>query len=82
MRSFTVEEVAKIEAVHAETVLLWIRAGELRAHNASANPKSRKPRWRVTDADPTAFRLSRQNGTKEQTTPRRKRSAGEIPNYV
>ncbi len=82
MRSFTVDEVAKIEAVHAETVLLWIRAGELTAHNASANPKSRKPRWRVTDADLQAFRLARQNGAKEPTTPRRKRTVGVIREYV
>ncbi len=82
MRSYTLKEVAEIEAVHEETALLWVRSGELTAHNASANPKSRKPRWRVTDADLVAFRLSRQNATKEPATPRRKRSAGPIKEYV
>ncbi len=82
MRTHTVEQVAEIEGVHAETVLLWIRAGELTAHNASANPKSRKPRWRVTDADLTAFRLSRQNATKEPTQPRQRRAKGVIREYV
>lgn len=81
MRSYTVGEVAKIEAVHEETVKFWIRSGELTAHNASANPKSRKPRWRVTDADLAAFRLARQNGA-TVPTPKRKRSAGPIREYV
>ena len=82
MRTYTVDQVAELESVNRETVLTWVRVGELVAHNASQNPKSRKPRWRITDADLTAFRLSRQNGTKEPTPPRRRRSAGEIPNYV
>ncbi len=82
MRSYTVDKVAELEGVHAETVLLWIKAGELTAHCASANPRSRKPRWRVTDADLIAFRLARQNVAKEPTTPRRKRSIGVIREYV
>ena len=82
MRSYTLKEVAEIEAVHEETALLWVRSGELTAHNASANPKSRKPRWRVTEDSLTAFRLARQNGTKEPTQPRRKRAAGPIKEYV
>ena len=82
MRTHTVEQVAEIEGVHAETVLLWIRAGELTAHNASANPKSRKPRWRVTDADLTAFRLARQNGAKGPTQPRRKRTVSAVREFV
>ena len=81
MRSFTVEQIAEIESVNRETVLSWVRTGELKAHSASQNPKSRKPRWRVTDADLTAFRLARQNGTAVQA-PRRKRSAGVIKEYV
>ena len=82
MRSYTLKEVAMLEAVHEETVKLLVRSGELRAHNASQNPKSRKPRWRVTDADLNAFRLARQNGTKEPTQTRRKRPAGPIKEYV
>ncbi len=81
MRSYTVDQVAELESVNRETVLTWIRLGELTAHSASQNAKSRKPRWRVTDADLTAFRLLRQNGTAVQT-PRRKRSAGTIKEYV
>ena len=64
MKSYTVEQVAELESVNRETVLTWIRMGELTAHNASQNSKSRKPRWRVTDADLTAFRLSRRNAIK------------------
>ncbi len=81
MRTHTVEQVAEIEGVHAETVLVWIRSGELTAHNASANPKSRKPRWRVTDADLNAFRMARQNGGTEPTATRRRKPA-EIRQYV
>ena len=82
MRTYTVDQVAELESVNRETVLTWVRLGELTAHNASQNSKSRKPRWRVTDADLTAFRLARQNVTKEPTQPRRKRSAGVIKEYV
>ena len=82
MRSYTMSEVAQLLGIHEETVKLLVRSGELVAHSVSLNPKSRKPRWRVTDADLTAFRLSRQNMTKEPTQPRRKRSAGPIREYV
>ena len=81
MRSYTVEQVAEIEAVHAETVLGWIRGGELTAHSASASRTSRKPRWRITDADLDAFRLTRQNGH-SVPTPRRRRSVGAIKVYL
>ena len=79
MKSFTVEQIAEMEAVHAETVLQWIRAG---AHNASASRISKKPRWRVTDADLAAFRLSRQSGASVPATPRRKRKSETITQYV
>ncbi len=82
MKSFTVEQIAEMEAVHAETVLQWIRAGELPAHNASASRISKKPRWRVTDADLAAFRLSRQSGASVPATPRRKRKSETITQYV
>ena len=81
MRAYTADEVAELESVNRETVLMWIRTGELAAHNASQNSKSRKPRWRVTDSDLTAFRLARQNGSAVQH-PRRKHTAGDNRKYV
>ena len=81
-RTYSPTEVAEIEGVDPQTVLHWIRTGQLKAHCASKLAASKKPRWRITDADLTAFRLSRQNGTKEPTQPRRKRAAGPIKEYV
>lgn len=46
--AYTVAEVAERLHVHPDTVRDLIRSGELSAFNASANPTSRKPRYRVT----------------------------------
>ncbi|MAT38732.1 MAG: hypothetical protein CL946_03930 [Ectothiorhodospiraceae bacterium] len=53
-------EVAKALGVCHETVMLWIRKGELRAANVSRNRGSMKPRFRIRPSDLDLFLASRQ----------------------
>lgn len=46
----TVTQVADRYSVRQHTVLAWIRSGELVAVNVGANPRGKKPRWRISEA--------------------------------
>lgn len=81
MRSFSIGEIAKLEGVGESVVRQWIRAGELRAYNASGSKQSRKPRLRIEEAALIEFRRERSTGTAPEQKPRRTRSA-DIPQYV
>ncbi len=59
--TYTVGEVAAELRVSTWSVKSWISSGQLRAFSASAQPGSRKPRWRIAGDDLAAFRLSRSN---------------------
>lgn len=54
-------DIAERLKVSTDTVSAWIARGELPAVNASRNPKSRKPRWRVSPDDLEAFMAARRN---------------------
>ncbi|MBU4271528.1 MAG: helix-turn-helix domain-containing protein [Planctomycetes bacterium] len=58
-RKFTPPEIAKLWGVDTLKVLRWIRAGELRAINASTRRDSKKPRFLIDPADLAAFEASR-----------------------
>ena len=81
MRSYTLEEIAKIESVNPETAQGWVRSGELVAYSVSASRSSKKRRWRVTEESLNQFRLSRQSGHAEPTATRRRKPAS-IKQYV
>ena len=55
---YHVREVAEQRSVNQDTVLPWIRSGELRATDCSARPGGR-PRWRIAQASLNAFDLVR-----------------------
>ena len=53
--------IAKQLDISPDTVLAWIARGALSAINASRDPRSRKPRWRVSPDDLEAFLGTRRN---------------------
>jgi len=53
-RKLTVPEVARRYRVAPETVLAWVKSGQLAAINV-ARPGSRRPRFRVDQTDLVAF---------------------------
>ncbi|WP_171473414.1 helix-turn-helix domain-containing protein [Frigoriglobus tundricola] len=57
--ALTVRDAAERFGVGPATVLAWIRAGELPAVNVSRSPRSKKPRWRVSEAALAAFEARR-----------------------
>lgn len=63
IRKLTVPEVAALNGVSTEVVRRWIASGELRATDASAKRNSRKPRWRISQADLAEFEQRRANKT-------------------
>ena len=75
-KSFTIDEVAKLERVHRDTVSQWITAGELREYSVSETSGRSRPRWRIVPAALEEFRKRRENIQSEDrpaaTTQRRK----------
>ena len=57
--SLTVKDVADRFGVGPAAVTRWILAGELTAVNVSRSPRSKKPRWRVTETALEAFETRR-----------------------
>jgi hypothetical protein len=55
----TVRSLQDRYGVSEETVLHWIRTGQLKALNVGQSPGAKKPRWRVTQAALDAFELAR-----------------------
>lgn len=61
MRSHSVDAVAELlsvsreKPIHRETVLTWIRKGELAAVNISESASSKRPRYIITDDALAAF---------------------------
>ena len=46
--TYTVRDVCDRFGVHEQSVLQWIRSGELVAVNVGREPGKQKPRWRIT----------------------------------
>ena len=72
------QEVAELLAVSKDTVHAWIQSGELAAANCSPKAESRKPRWRITQADLDAFHARRAN-VPAVTKPARQRRRRDKP---
>lgn len=80
----SIEGVAELLDVHADTVRAWVSAGELKAYNASENARSRKPRFRIAAGDLQTFLDARCNvkTTPAPTaTPRRRRAGSQVTYY-
>jgi excisionase family DNA binding protein len=58
-RRMTPPQLARLLAVTPETVIGWIRAGELRAIDVSSRG-SRRPRYRISPEDLAAFEAGRE----------------------
>ena len=76
-RKLTPPAVASIYGVKPDTVLAWIRAGELRAIDVSSRRSSR-PRFRIDEDDLREFEAKRAAVPPPKRTPRRKASPGTI----
>jgi excisionase family DNA binding protein len=68
--SSTVKDVAERYGVSVQTVLGWIRSGELAAINVGRRANAKKPRWRISEAALEAFEAKRT----PVTVPLRRRS--------
>lgn len=72
----TTKAIAKRYTVSVETVLKWIKAGELKAVNVSRSARSGKPRYRVSDAALAEFEQAR-SAAVPTPKPARRRPAPE-----
>ncbi|VTR98837.1 dna-binding protein : : HTH_17 [Gemmata massiliana] len=77
----TVSELAKKYGVSEATVLSWIATGELRATNVSRSARSKRPRWRISQAALEAFEAARTPTPVQPTARRSKRPDGVIEFY-
>ncbi|AMV23763.1 Helix-turn-helix domain protein [Gemmata sp. SH-PL17] len=78
----TVPEVAKKFGVSEATVLAWITRGELKAVNVSRSARSKRPRWRISQAALEAFEAARTPSPPAPTVRRSKQPADVIQFYV
>ena len=61
--TYTVRDVCERFGVHEQSVLQWIRSGELVAVNVGREPGKQKPRWRITAEALKAFEDKRASAT-------------------
>ena len=73
--ALTVREVAERYGVGEQTVLGWVRSGQLRAINVGRSPAAKKPRWRITAEALETFQLVRTHSPPQPARRRRKRQA-------
>ncbi|MEX0884991.1 MAG: helix-turn-helix domain-containing protein [Phycisphaeraceae bacterium] len=83
-RYHTPASLAKLYGVNQSKILAWIHAGQLEALDVSAEPGRGRPRWRISPEAVRRFEQRRSSFTKAatQATPRRRRSAAAVPQYV
>lgn len=75
-RHYTVADVSVMVKVKPETVLGWIKAGELVASDLGSKKRNKKPRWRILESDWLAFWASRSTAaTITPPAPRHRRAA-------
>ena len=79
--TYTVKQVCEHFGVGENTVLGWIRDGELRAINVGRSPNGKKPRHRVTQQALEAFELCRTTSPPPTQTRRRRKPANVIEYY-
>jgi len=75
----TPNDIAKAWGVARETVVSWIRSGELAAINVAA--PGRQPRFRIDVEDLRTFELRRRVCECSKASPRRARVDSQIPDY-
>lgn len=78
-RRLTPPQVARQYGVAPETVVNWIRSGELRAINVAAHG-TKRPRFRIDPADLAAFEAAREVAAPVQAARGRRRQPAL--NYV
>jgi excisionase family DNA binding protein len=78
---FTVQDIQRRYGVTVQTVLGWIRSGELRALHVGRRPGAKKPRWRIPQASLDAFEALRATSAPLPKARRRKHPAEVIEFY-
>ena len=75
----TVRALADRYGTTTQTILNWIRRGELKAINIGRTPNGRKPRWRIPESAVAEFEAAR---TQRATAPVRRRKRGSDSKVV
>ena len=73
----TPPEVGRRYGIKPDRVIRFIRAGLLRAIDV-ASPGSRRPRFRIHEADLVAFEVSREVRPRQRKSYRKRRSKGDV----
>ena len=69
-QKLTTPEVAKLWGLSIDTVLTFIRSGELRAVNFAASGRNKRPRYKIDVADMEEFERRREVVPTPQSTPK------------
>ncbi len=79
--TLSVRDLCERYGVSEQTILGWIRSGELKAINVGRRLDAKKPRWRVTQEAIAAFEQLRTPTLPPSRAAQRKRPAGIIEFY-
>lgn len=69
----TPPQLAARLGVHAEKILQWIGAGEIRAVNVASDKTGKRPRWRIPLTEVARFETSRSNAPAPPPLPAKRR---------
>ena len=80
-KTYTVKDLSERYIVGVQTVLGWIRNGDLQAINVGRRLGKKKPRWRITEEALKNFELLRSAQTVPLRKPRRRKDPNVIEFY-
>jgi excisionase family DNA binding protein len=72
MSTLSVKEVKDRYGVSENTVLSWIKSGQLQAINVGRTPAGKRPRWRITQQALEEFELARSSSSPTNRIRRKK----------
>lgn len=67
---YSIAQSAEILGVDGETVLAWVHSNQLPAVDISKKPNSKRPTWRIADADLGRFLIARRSKVASNPTPK------------
>jgi len=76
--TLSVRDLCERYSVSENTVLGWIRSGELRAINVGRRPGAGKPRWRIKSEALAAFEALRTPNPPAPRARRQKKRPGDV----
>jgi excisionase family DNA binding protein len=80
-RFLTVAQAAELLSVTTDRITDWIASGELAAVNIGVRGTSKRPTWRISEAELLRFLDSRQSTPAPKVATKRRNAVNQVPHY-